>query len=161
MFWLRNSSTTAAWALRSSPSKRGVQTWTSADFEQVVARRRRPPPVASFILSAWISRSLGLELLAQLRVLVDQVAPVDLGRLLQLLQDALVRLGARHRRLAGEGLHPPGARGDALLGGDQEEADLARSARTWVPPQNSLEKPGTSTTRTRSPYLSPKKARAP
>ena len=33
--------------------------------------------------------------------------------------------------------------------------------RTCVPPQNSLEKPGISTTRTRSPYLSPKKARAP
>ena len=32
---------------------------------------------------------------------------------------------------------------------------------TWVPPQNSLEKPGTSTTRTRSPYLSPKNASAP
>ena len=32
---------------------------------------------------------------------------------------------------------------------------------TWVPPQNSLEKPGTSTIRTSSPYLSPKKARAP
>ena len=89
--WLRNSSTTAAWALRSSPSKRGVQTCTLADLQ----RGRRapaspPPPVASFIFSAWISRSCAFSCVAQLRVLVDQAAPVRLGRLLQLLEDPLV-----------------------------------------------------------------------
>ena len=33
--------------------------------------------------------------------------------------------------------------------------------RTWVPPQSSREKPGTSTTRTTSPYFSPKSIIAP
>ena len=34
-------------------------------------------------------------------------------------------------------------------------------ARTWVPPHNSVENPGTDTTRTRSPYFSPNNATAP
>ena len=32
---------------------------------------------------------------------------------------------------------------------------------TWVPPHNSIETPGTSTTRTTSPYFSPNIAKAP
>ena len=35
------------------------------------------------------------------------------------------------------------------------------SAPTWVPPQSSTDRPPASTTRTTSPYLSPKKAMAP
>ena len=87
--------------------------------------------------------------------------PVGLGRLLQLLQDPLVLAGAVDRRLAGERLHPPGARGDALLGGHEEEPDVARSGGRGCRRRTPGRSPGTSTTRTRSPYLSPKKASAP
>ena len=38
---------------------------------------------------------------------------------------------------------------------------ISAEVPTWVPPQNSTEKSPTETTRTCSPYLSPKKASAP
>ncbi len=69
-------------------------------------------------------RSERADLLAHLRVLVDQALAVRLGRFLELLQDALVLAGAGDGRLTGEGLHAPRARRDALLGGDEEEADV-------------------------------------
>ncbi len=98
---LRKSSTTAAWALRSRPSKRGVQTIVPATSDLVGlaaaggATRRRELHLERLDLAL-----AGLELVAQARVLVDQLAAVDARRLLELLQDALVLLGPVDRGLA-------------------------------------------------------------
>ncbi len=41
------------------------------------------------------------------------------------------------------------------------KSPMSPVAFTWVPPQSSMLKPGIDTTRTRSPYFSPKSAMAP
>jgi hypothetical protein len=41
------------------------------------------------------------------------------------------------------------------------KSPISAVLRTCVPPQSSVEKPGTETTRTTSPYFSPKSAIAP
>jgi hypothetical protein len=73
---------------------------------------------------------------------------------------SLVLARALHRRLARESLDAACPRGDALLGGDQEQPDVAGLLDVGAAAELDGEA-GTSTTRTRSPYLSPKKARAP
>ena len=96
-----------------------------ADAKDITFRKRparRWPPC---VFSSSFSRRRSLISSRMLRVLVHQGPPVGLGRLLQLLEDPLVLAGAVDGRLAGEGLHPAGAGGDALLGGDQEQADVA------------------------------------
>ncbi len=159
-FRFRNSSTTAAWALRSSPSNRGVQTSVPA-----TSARSSPARGSSgggeLHLQGLDLALAGLELVAQARVLVDQLAPVHPRRLLELLEDPLVGLGPRDRRLAGEGLDASRARPRSPARRQQEEADLAGLARRASLRRTPSRSPGTSTTRTRSPYLSPKKASAP
>ena len=161
LFRLRNSSTTAAWALRSRPSKRGVQTSVARHLARGPRRRERPAPPWRASSAAPGSRARG---------------------------PSAARAGARTRRPARAGPPSPPARAPRGSPGRPGRAPIAASpARastrrvpaempcsavtrkrpispvwpTWVPPQNSLEKPGTSTTRTRSPYLSPKNASAP
>jgi hypothetical protein len=77
------------------------------------------------------------------------------------LQRASSALHVLQRGLAGHGLDAPDAAGDAPLAHDPEQPDLARGA-TCVPPQSSTETSGSKvTTRTVSPYFSPKRAIAP
>ncbi len=101
LFRLRKSSTTAACALRSRPSNLGVQTiapatsaWSSPDGR---ARRARRRELHLQRLDLALAR---LQLLAQPRVLVDELAAVDARRALELLEDALVLLRAVDGRVA-------------------------------------------------------------
>ena len=67
----------------------------------------------------------------------------------------------RRPRLArGHRLDPPRPAADRALGEDRE-GPISAVERTCVPPQSSVETSLTSTTRTTSPYFSPKRAIAP
>ena len=66
----------------------------------------------------------------------------------------------RDRALAGQRLDPADAGGDAAFGGDHERADFARAADVRAAAEL-LREAGDLTTRTVSPYFSPKSAIAP
>ena len=66
----------------------------------------------------------------------------------------------RERAGAGDGFDAADAGGDGAFADEFDEADFAGGG-VWVPPQSSVEKSPILTTRTRSPYFSPKSAMAP
>ena len=67
----------------------------------------------------------------------------------------------RPRLAGGDGLDPARARADRALARGSRTAPISAVERTCVPPQSSREKPSISTTRTSSPYFSPKSIIAP
>ena len=84
-----------------------------------------PPPCASFSFSAWISRSFAFSASRSFAYSSTSSRRSVLADCSSSSRMPWSCLGARERRLAGERLDAARARGDALLAGQQEQADLA------------------------------------
>ena len=128
---------------------------------RVGRRGRRSPPIAAFTFASCSSRVSRLTSACSRSIASGACAALGARarattRSSARLQRAVVVVGAG----AGHRLDAADAGGDAALGRDREQPDVAGGGQC-VPPHSSRLKPGIETTRTVSPYFSPKSAIAP